>query len=89
MVLDEEGQLTLGKKGSRLITVDGVVYRWRVIGGIRCCVPCSNGMSRFAVQRVGQRGAVLLAATPAFPVVPSIVEAEVRAALGQGWQSTM
>lgn len=87
VVPDEGDKLSLVKKGSRLITVDGVVYRWRVIGSVRCCVPCSNGVSDFAVQRVGRRSAVLLAGTSAFPVVPSVVEAGVRAALGRGWRS--
>ncbi|MEV7928158.1 MULTISPECIES: hypothetical protein [unclassified Kitasatospora] len=80
--------MTLRKKGSRLITIDEVVYRWRVHGGVRCCIACAWGRSGFAVQRVDQMGPVLLAATSAFPVVPSIVEAGVRTALDQGWQST-
>ena len=80
--------MTLRKKGSRLITVNDAVYRWRVWGSVRCCVACSSGRSDFAVQRVDQKDTVLLAATSAFPVVPSIVEARVRSALSQGWQST-
>ncbi|GAA0677110.1 hypothetical protein GCM10010193_32950 [Kitasatospora atroaurantiaca] len=78
--------MALRKKGTRLITVDGMAYRWRVSGGAGCCTGCASGRFEFVVEQADQKGAVLMAATSAFPVVPSIVGAGVRAALDQGWQ---
>ncbi|WP_336111120.1 hypothetical protein [Streptomyces sp. PTD9-10] len=78
--------MALRKKGTRLITVDGVAYRWRVSGGAGCCTGCASGRFDFVVEQADQKGAVLMAATSAFPVVPSIVEAGVRTALDHGWQ---
>jgi len=78
--------LALRKKGTRRITVDGAVYRWRVVGGARCCIACAWGRFDFAAEKVDQNGPVLLAYTSAFPVVPSVVEVGIRRALSKGWR---
>jgi hypothetical protein len=91
--------MALVKKGSRLITVDGVVYRWRLRR--RPTYPQGIGQRRlaFAVEQVDRKGSVLLVTVPqdhpsnwmggpAVPVLPSTVAAIVRKALTQGWQAS-
>jgi hypothetical protein len=81
--------MVLARKGSRLVTVDGVVYRWRVRKR-----PPRPGPLSFAVERADRRGAILLATLPEpdpdrwpdIPVVPSLVAAMVRQGRAQGWR---
>ncbi|MFC4066313.1 hypothetical protein [Actinoplanes subglobosus] len=80
--------MTVVKKRSRLITVDGVVYRWRVRRR-----PAHQGPLSFAIERAGRRGTVLIATLPAgwhatgsAPAVPSIVAATIREAHARGWR---
>ena len=84
--------MTLAKKRSRLITVDGVVYRWRVRRR-----PANQGPLSFAIERADRRGTVLIATTPgtrptewvgtaAPPAVPSIVADLIRRAKDEGWR---
>ncbi|MFD0275441.1 hypothetical protein ACFVHB_16270 [Kitasatospora sp. NPDC127111] len=80
--------MALTRTGARLITVDGTRYRWRVRGGAACCPGCAAGRYDIAVEPADGPGSVLLAATSAFPVVPSVVATAIRAALADGWQAT-
>ncbi|GIE34543.1 hypothetical protein Ait01nite_075880 [Actinoplanes italicus] len=84
--------MTVVKKRSRLITVDGVVYRWRVRRR-----PAHQGPLSFAIERADRRGTVLIATAPdtrptdwmgtaAPPAVPLMVAAMIREAHGQGWR---
>jgi hypothetical protein len=83
--------MTVVKKRSRLITVDGVVYRWRVRRR-----PAHQGPLSFAIERADRRGTVLIATTPDTrptdwvgtatpPAIPAIVAAMIRKARNQGW----
>jgi hypothetical protein len=84
--------MTVVKKRSRLITVDGVVYRWRVRHR-----PANQGPLSFAIEHADRRGTVLIATTPDTrptdwvgtatpPAVPSIVAAMIREARKRGWR---
>jgi hypothetical protein len=91
--------LALVKKGSRLITVDGVTYRWRVRGKPTYVQGLCERPLTVPVEQVDCKGSVLLVSMPqdhpsnwiggpAVPVVPSAVAAIVRKALAEGWQVT-
>ncbi|MFC7529624.1 hypothetical protein [Actinoplanes sp. GCM10030250] len=90
--------MALVKKGSRVITVDGLAYRWRVRRRPTYPQGVAATPLSFAVERADRRGAVLIATMPgAHPsnwigaagvsVVPSIVAAVIRRARAQGWQA--
>ncbi|WP_433828596.1 hypothetical protein ACQP2E_04440 [Actinoplanes sp. CA-015351] len=76
---------------NRLITVDGVVYRWRVRK--RPSHPSLLPLAlAFAVERADRRGAILLATVGGTPgdwigtaTVPALVATMVRQAQDQGW----
>lgn len=82
--------MTQPKKRPRLITVDGVVYRWRIRRR-----PAMQGPLSFAVERAGRRGTVLIATAPTRltewpgaaspPPVPDLVASVIRQARSQGW----
>jgi hypothetical protein len=89
--------MAIPRKGSRLITVDGTVYRWAVrhkptyVQGLNW-VPLT-----FAVEDADAPGQVLSVATrstrldnwlnlPGTPVTPRVVEQSIRAALAAGWE---
>jgi hypothetical protein len=89
--------MSLAQKGSRLITVDGTVYRWRV----RKRPTYSQGIGHrplsFAVEHAESAGAVLHVTMPqdhpsswiggtAEPALPSTVSALIRHALDRGWR---
>ncbi|RZT79548.1 hypothetical protein EV382_2762 [Micromonospora violae] len=91
--------MALVKKGSRLITVDGLTYRWRVRGRPTYAQGLCERPLAVAVEQVGRKGSVLLVSMPqehpgnwiggsAVPVLPSTVAAIVRTALAEGWQAT-
>ncbi|MGW2152287.1 hypothetical protein [Nonomuraea sp. NPDC001699] len=87
--------MTMPKKGSRLITVDGTAFRWRVSHR-----PASRGDSpsplTFVVERDENPGRVLRVSLPCarpdnwegartIAIRPPLVAGCVRRALGQGW----
>lgn len=91
--------MALVKKGSRLITIDGVTYRWRVRGRPTYAQGLCGRPLTVAVEQVDYKGRVLLVGMPqdhpsnwiggsALPVLPSAVAAIVRKALAEGWQPT-
>lgn len=91
--------MSLVKKGSRLITVDGVTYRWRVRGRPTYAQGLGERPLAVAVEQVDGTGRVLLVnmpqdhpsnwiGGPAEPVLPSAVAAIVRQAMAEGWRST-
>lgn len=84
------------KKGSRLITVDGTVYRWRIRH--RPTYYQGNGWTplRFAVERAEEPQGVLVVSLPfarpdnwlgerTIAVRPVLVAGCIRRALEQGW----
>ncbi|SDS65648.1 hypothetical protein [Actinoplanes derwentensis] len=77
--------MTQPKKRPRLMTVDGVVYRWRIRRR-----PAMRGPLAFAIERADRRGTVLLAAVPTDgatpPPVPVLVAAVIRQARASGWR---
>jgi hypothetical protein len=89
--------VALTKKGSRLITVDGVVYRWRVRGRPTYAQALGERPLAVAVEQADCKGCVLLVSMPqdhpsnwiggpSIPVLPSQVAAVIRRALGEGWR---
>lgn len=90
-------QMTLANKGSRRITVDGVVFRWSVRRRPTCCQ--ANGWSplTFVVEQMGQHGALLTVSLPCAhpgnwlrlpsqPVLPGMVATQIREAVAAGWR---
>ncbi len=86
------------KKGSRLITVDGTAYRWRVSHRPTYSQDNSSSPLRFAVERAEEPGDVLVVSLPcARPdnwdgertviVRPVLVSGCVRRAVEQGWNA--
>lgn len=86
------------KKGSRLITVDGTVFRWRV--SHRPTYSQGNGWSplSFAVERAEEPGGVLVVSLPCarpdnwlgertISIRPVLVIGCIRRAVEQGWNS--
>lgn len=92
--------MALAVKGSRLITVDGAVYRWRMRRRPTYYQECLGGPLTFAVELAGAGGSVLavtisdasrpdsliLIGKPSLIVRPALVEAVIRVALNRGWQ---
>ncbi|HET9967853.1 MAG TPA: hypothetical protein VFQ68_06415 [Streptosporangiaceae bacterium] len=90
--------MALAVKGSRLITVDGIVYRWRMRRNPAYGQECLGSPLTFAVELAGARGTVLAVTVPdvshpasliagsSLIVRPALVEAVIRTALGQGWE---
>ncbi|MEU6021839.1 hypothetical protein [Micromonospora sp. NPDC047134] len=89
--------MALTKKGSRLITVDGVVYRWRVRGRPTYAQALGERPLALAVEQADRKGRVLLVSLPQdhpsnwfgglpVPVLPSTVAAVIRTALSEGWR---
>jgi hypothetical protein len=92
-----EVAMTLARKGSRQITVDGIRFRWKVRG--KPSYSQGNGWTPlvFAVEQAEQPGALLVASLPcAHPgnwlglpagvVLPGTVASAVKSALTEGWQ---
>lgn len=89
--------MTLLKKGSRILDIDGVEYRWRLRGRPtnsqgNACVPMY-----FAAELAEEPGSTLVVRTshthpgnwvgaPATPILPGEVAKAVRAALAGGWR---
>ncbi|MEV4300010.1 hypothetical protein [Microbispora rosea] len=87
--------MAIPRKGSRLITVDGVAYRWR-IRRKPTYRQAIEGSLTFAIELAEGPGRVLLVSLPfsrpdawvgerAMAVRPALVAEVVRMALGQGW----
>ncbi|MET9251599.1 hypothetical protein [Nonomuraea sp. NPDC003709] len=88
--------MAIPKKGSRLITVDGTVFRWHVRRKPTYCQGNSWGPMTFAVELADASGRVLLVALPCsrpdawwgertMAIRPALVTATIRMALGSGW----
>ncbi|MBP2322847.1 hypothetical protein JOF56_003232 [Kibdelosporangium banguiense] len=89
--------MTLVKKGSRYIDIDGTTYRWRLRGKPTYSQGnCWSSMT-FAVERAEEPGMTLVVDTgrphtanwsgvPTAPVLPTEVTRAVRKALAAGWQ---
>ncbi|WP_336204324.1 hypothetical protein [Nonomuraea sp. LPB2021202275-12-8] len=88
--------MAIPKKGSRFITVDGTIFRWRVRRRPTYCQGNSWGPMTFAVELADAPGRVLLASLPCsrpdawwgertITIRPALVTATVRMALCHGW----
>lgn len=83
------------KKHSRITTVDGVGFRWRISRkGMYC--PCCSSALRFAAELADDPRQVLVVSFPAswpdsglpgaIPITPRFVAASIREALRRGWE---
>ncbi|MEU6795723.1 hypothetical protein ABZ907_28870 [Nonomuraea wenchangensis] len=90
--------MAIPKKGSRLISVDGTVFRWRVRRKPTYCQGNSWGPMTFAVELAGASGRVLLVLLPCsrpdawwgertMAIRPALVTATIRTALSHGWDT--
>ena len=91
--------MALAVKGSRLITVDGTVYRWRMRRNPTYGQLCLGSPLTFAVELAGARGTVLAVTVPdvshpaslvagsSLIIRPALVAAVIRTALGRRWES--
>ncbi|MFG1805091.1 hypothetical protein [Streptomyces sp. NPDC049040] len=88
--------MALVKKGSRLITVGGAVYRWRLRGRPTYDQGLAAWPMTYAVEQAEAPGTTLVVTTDqphtanwfqrqAAPVLPSDVAAAIRDALARGW----
>ncbi|MGW5776425.1 hypothetical protein [Streptomyces sp. NPDC003863] len=88
--------MALVKKGSRLITVDGTAYRWRVRGRPTYDQGLVRSPLTYAVEHAEASGATLVVATDqphpsnwfgtqGGPILPSQVAVSIRTALADGW----
>lgn len=89
--------MAIPKKGSRVIAVDGVAYRWRIRRKPTYSQGLAQGALTFAVELAQDPGSVLVVTTdsarpdnwvtaPARTVRPVEVADTIRAALRQGWR---
>ena len=92
--------MAMRKIGARLITVDGVVYRWRVRRARRCSAPNKWGRVHLSVELADEPGSVLVVFTnhqhsrdedrlpgeEVYPILPRHVAEWVRQARAIGWQ---
>lgn len=84
------------KKGSRLLNVDGIQYRWRVRNRPSYSQAILKSPLVLAVERADPPGAKLVVElfqahpgnwlmAPVVAVLPSDVESHIRSALAAGW----
>jgi hypothetical protein len=90
--------MPIAVEGSRLITVNGTVYRWRLRREPSCNQECFDTPLTFAVELADSSGSVLAVAIPdvshpgspidqsSLIVRPALVAAVIQAALDRGWQ---
>lgn len=90
--------MAIPKKGSRLITVDGTVFRWRVRHKPTYCQGMAWAPLSFAAERAEEPGAVLVVSLPrarpdnwlaerTIAIRPALVVGCIRRAVEQGWNS--
>ncbi|MFJ3202673.1 hypothetical protein [Streptomyces sp. NPDC086989] len=88
--------MTLVKKGSRLITVDGITYRWRLRGRPTYSQGVVWSPLTYAVEHAEAPGTTLVITTSqphpgnwfgsrGRPVLPAQVADGIRTALADGW----
>lgn len=88
--------MALAKKGARLITVDGTVYRWRLRGRPTYDQGIADRPMTYAVEQAWAPSTTLVVTTDqphtgnwlgreGAPVLPSDVAAAVREGLARGW----
>ncbi|NXY94760.1 hypothetical protein HYE82_10220 [Streptomyces sp. BR123] len=91
--------MALVKKGSRLITVDGITYRWRLRGRPTYDQGLATSPLAYAVEHAETAGTTLVITTnrphpgnwlgtPGSPVLPAHVADSIRTALTDGWTPT-
>jgi hypothetical protein len=84
------------KKGSRLIVVDDVTYRWRVRGKPTYCQGLGWSPLTYAVELAANPGTMLVIKTsrphlsnwlslPSKPILPAEVATSIRTARSRGW----
>ncbi|GAA0575421.1 hypothetical protein GCM10009546_42510 [Actinomadura livida] len=92
--------MTLAKKGSRHIVLDGSTYRWKVRGRPTYSQGLGESPLTFVVEAADTKGALLVVSLPcAHPsnwllllptgaVLPRTVSKAIRQALASGWTPT-
>jgi hypothetical protein len=91
--------MSIPRKGSRRITVDGQTYLWRVRGKPTYSQALAWTPLMVGVEQEGVRGSTLIIRldaahpsnwvnAPRKAVTPGVVEAHIRTALKQGWEPT-
>jgi hypothetical protein len=89
--------VTLVKKGSRYLDIDGTTYRWRLRGRPTYSQGIGESPMTFAVELAENPGSTLVVTTnqphtanwfraPANPILPSHVAHAVHIAIAQGWR---
>ncbi|WP_067486042.1 hypothetical protein [Actinomadura hibisca] len=88
--------MAMAKKGTRLITVDGIGYRWKVRRRPTHSQSCYGEPLSFVVEAAEEPGALLVVSLPyahpgsawqpAAVVLPSTVAQAVRTARREGWR---
>jgi hypothetical protein len=90
--------MSIPKKGARMITVDGIQYRWRIRHQPTYVQALTQFTLSFAVELAEQPGAKLVVTMPQVrpdawlndttpeAVLPSHVEQIIRQAIDLGWQ---
>jgi hypothetical protein len=88
--------MAIMKKGSRLIVVDDVTYRWRVRSKPTYCQGLGWSPLTYAVELATNPGTTLVIKTdrphlsnwldlPSTPILPAEVAASIRTARSRGW----
>ena len=89
--------MALVKKGSRLLTLDGVAFRWTVRRKPSYCQPNAWTPLTFAVEQADVHGAILMVSLPAahprnwtgartIAVRPRTIAKAIRQGLSSGWR---
>ena len=89
--------MSLPRKGSRVINVEGVSYRWLVRAKPTYTQACQDGAMVAAVERENAKGATLSikfkwlrpdVAINLYPntVTPKLVESCIKSAINEGWK---
>jgi hypothetical protein len=92
-----EAAVAMPRKGSRLITVDGAAFRWRVRHKPRFSQGNDWSPLAFVVEHVEEPGNVLVVSLPCarpdnwlgertITIRPVLVARSIRRAVGQGWR---
>jgi len=91
--------MTISRKGSRRVLVDGVPYRWTVRPSPSYSQALAQSPMSFAVVNESSPGSTLVVQMngprpdnwlkePGITVTPSVVQQAVRSALARGWRAT-
>ena len=78
--------MSINRKGSRKITVDGEIYLWRVRDNwdhITVVIQHENEKHQYLISSFIESGVMLYDQTP--PITPGIIRKAIKSALSEGW----